>query len=71
MKTVPSPSASAEPHRQLIELWAANLALPDVKLAPFMPARLIPLDCPKTDHEGERVLRLIERAQGKRLGIIL
>lgn len=65
--------ASALPNRsdsdRMIEIWAANLDVKDVSLAPFMPARIEHI---ATDPaRAERLRELIARAQGRGAGIIL
>ena len=69
MKTSILPSTDTREPNQMIETWAANLALDDVTLAPFMPARLplaTPDSGPLIDPETARLRQLIAQAKGLR-----
>ena len=69
---IPSAPTYRDPE-ELIEIWAANLELEDVTLAPFMPARLTSATpgAPRCEARTTRINQLIARAQGRRSGIIL
>ena len=71
MKTSTLPPTDRRDSNELIENWAANLALDDVTLAPFMPSRL-PLAAPESsrssDPQAARLHQLIALAKGFRPG---
>jgi hypothetical protein len=73
MKTSTLPQTDDHPLNEMIETWAANLALDDVTLAPFMPSRLpcaAPDSSPHVDPQTARLHQLIARAKGQHREII-